>query len=164
MGLIKRWQVERSNTLELVNGLVEVKDGAITPEKLSSDIIKTLQASNTQLISSDTFSTVVSLTVEANYYKRLYMVIFAVMPPGYGGPAAPSIDSMVVANLYKDTTFLAVTKAWNQSHDTYAFFSGQTYIHLESDTQNGHTFKINVAVAPNGKEAKVKGEIKVVGI
>lgn len=35
MGLVKKWQIEKSNTLELANNLAEVKDGAITSDKLA---------------------------------------------------------------------------------------------------------------------------------
>ena len=36
MGLIKKWQIEKSNTLELADNLAEVKDGGITPSKLAT--------------------------------------------------------------------------------------------------------------------------------
>jgi len=35
MGLVKKWQIEKSNTLTLANNLVEIADGAVTPAKLS---------------------------------------------------------------------------------------------------------------------------------
>ena len=38
MGLIKKWQIEKSNTLELANNIAEVKDGSITKDKIQSSI------------------------------------------------------------------------------------------------------------------------------
>jgi len=41
MGLIKRWQVEKSNTLGLIDNLAEVKDGGITAAKIADGAVIT---------------------------------------------------------------------------------------------------------------------------
>jgi len=39
MGLVKKWQIEKSNTIGLLDNLVEVKDGGITTAKIADDQI-----------------------------------------------------------------------------------------------------------------------------
>ena len=46
MGLIKKWQVEKSNTLGLINNLAEVKDGAITTAKIADSAVTTAKIAN----------------------------------------------------------------------------------------------------------------------
>ena len=36
MGLVKKWQVEKSNTLDIINNLAEVADNSITKDKIST--------------------------------------------------------------------------------------------------------------------------------
>jgi len=70
MGLVKKWQIEKSNTLGLVNNLAEVKDGSITPEKLSFGVLKKI--AGVELTSS---SPKIEFTDIPSNYEILYLVM-----------------------------------------------------------------------------------------
>jgi len=51
VGLIKRWQIERSNTLGLINNICEVKDGAIDSTKLADLAVTTAKLADSAVTS-----------------------------------------------------------------------------------------------------------------
>jgi len=138
MGLIKRWQVENSETLELdADNEVEVKDGSITPAKLSFNTFEHIET-----ITLSSASASVTFSNLPDYYKLYMAYIRAGNTSTDPSPAYRGIN--VRLNNDSGTNYNSLLLYANGSSVNTVTRTGQTSMELGTTSNYGDNLSINI--------------------
>jgi len=114
MGLVKKWQIEKSNTLNLINNLAEVRDDAITSAKISSSSIAVSEpvALNQGL----------NLFPDSNYMKGNVVVV---LPSGLSGTSYLACNNVAKGKTLTtnrtDLTIVSPGSVTDENFDSYTY-------------------------------------------